>query len=353
MAIGMTRSAVDELRWRRRSPRPGTVKRAERVERPIVVGARPRARADGRPSLRRSRCRCGPPAGDGGRSDHAVLAWLGRRPGQGDGDRRRHVRGRRGGVAVAVIRRYPRGWWLPAGAGSVVVGAASRRWRRSARPGVQRLHTPSGGRDSVGRARVGRGSGRQASARSSRWTRAAGGPRPTPTWGVWDRPSAWCCSTRCSIVTTGTRSEWSSRTSWPTSAIVTSRAAWPCLPRSSRRAGAGGAAARAGRCRPSAERPRRCPRWRSPAAIVSGAVGVIGDRLSRAIERRADDFSLRAHGRARGVHLLRADDRAAERRRPGASALADAGCWPPIRRPPSGSARRWPIAPSAPLARAG
>ena len=58
------------------------------------------------------------------------------------------------------------------------------------------------------------------------------------------------------------------------------------------------------------------------AAVVGAPIGLIGNRLSRAIERRADAYSLDADRRARRVHLVRARDRDPERRRPRAAAVA-------------------------------
>ena len=42
--------------------------------------------------------------------------------------------------------------------------------------------------------------------------------------------------------------------------------------------------------------PAPCRRWRLSAALVSAPVGLIGNRLSRALERRADQFALELAG---------------------------------------------------------
>ena len=96
-----------------------------------------------------------PPARDRGRADHAVVARMGGRPGQGPddlGDDARPARGRGGG------RRHP-----PLSAGLVAAGGRGlgrgRGRARGARPGrarprVQRLHAAARGRDAARRARA-------------------------------------------------------------------------------------------------------------------------------------------------------------------------------------------------------
>ena len=150
-------------------------------------GARRRARpAPGWPSACRCR-RCPLRASPAGAAiavglDHPVVARLGRRSAQGERDRGRARAAGAGAAAVAVTRRYPRGWWLPAGGR---VGGVRRRAGRAragrARPGLQRLHAAARGRDARRRARA------RARPPASRWGRctrstpAAGRPPPTPT----------------------------------------------------------------------------------------------------------------------------------------------------------------------------
>ena len=64
--------------------------------------------------------------------------------------------------------------------------------------------------------------------------------------------------------------------------------------RGARRAGGGarGPAAELGAVARARERRLRCPRWRSRRRWSARPLAVIGNRLSRAIERRADAFSL-------------------------------------------------------------
>ena len=59
------------------------------------------------------------------------------------------------------------------------------------------------------------------------------------------------------------------------------------------------------------------------AALISAPIGIIANRLSRAIERRADRFSLQLSQAPGGVHLVRAGDRGAERRRRRAAQMGD------------------------------
>ena len=93
-----------------------------------------------------------------------------------------------------------------------------------------------------------------------------------------------------------TRSASSSRTSWPTSATAMSRAAWPS-PRWSRRSVALAIQRLSWALAPSQRGTAGAlPALALAAVAVSAPTGLIGNRLSRAIERRADAFSLTLTG---------------------------------------------------------
>ena len=72
------------------------------------------------------------------------------------------IAGAGGAGVTALTRRWPRGWWLPAAGGSVLVGAVfSTLAPVAARPDLQRVHAAAGGRDARRRARARRGGRRQ------------------------------------------------------------------------------------------------------------------------------------------------------------------------------------------------
>ena len=201
-----------------------------------------------------------------------------------------------GAAAVAVTRRYPRRWWLPASAGSVLFGAAAgERWRRSC---STRCSTTS---RRCPRARLDPTCSSWRARPASRWGRctrstpAAGRPRPTPTWPGWGRPSGSSCSTRCSTATAATRSGSWSRTSSRTSATAT-------CPRGVLFAALVAPAAALAVQRlswelsPERGTPGALPALALAAAAVGAPTGLIGNRLSRAIERRSDAYSLALTG---------------------------------------------------------
>ena len=121
---------------------------------------------------------------------------------------------------------------------------------------------------------------------------SAARPRSTPMSPGWGARSASCSSTRCSTAgSPATRcASW-----WPTSSPTCATATCPAACVHGARH-AGGAlrdrAARAARRR----RRRRCRGWRWRRARSARLVGAIGNRLSRAVERRADSYALQQTG---------------------------------------------------------
>ena len=236
--------------------------------------------------------------------------------------RARRRRRRRGDRRRATAGRAAGGCRPPPGRSAFGAGLARAR-AGAPRPDLQRLHAAC--RTASTREDVlvaGSGRRRLASARSIRSTRAAARPPPTPTSPGSARPSGSCCSTRCSTRFTATRSRSSSRTSSPTCATATCRAASrsrrsPRRRRRSQCSGSLGAVARA----------RRAPAALPALALAarrssSRRSGVVSSRLSRAVERRADAFSLRLDRRAAGVHRLRAAIALQNLADPDAAALA-------------------------------
>jgi Zn-dependent protease with chaperone function len=197
-----------------------------------------------------------------------------------------------GGLAVEVISRYPRGWWAPAAAGSVVVGAGLTALAPVVLDPVFNDFTPlpEGRRrsdvpelaDAAG-VKVGEVYSVDASRRGTAANAYVAGLGPTKRVVLFDTLLDRYTRDEVRVVVAHELAHVRHRDVprlfgyaalvAPGAALAVQRVSWTLSD------------ARGG--------PSSLPSLALAAAIVSGAVGVIGNRLSRAIERRADDFSLR------------------------------------------------------------
>ncbi len=172
--------------WRLRPPRP-FARLCGRVEaRPLAGGAAVGASivlvltVVALPFGRRGDDR----AVDVGLSTQAWASWLSD-VGKSAAVERRLRRRWRGSSLVALIRRFPRGWWTPA-------GGRGRRLRRAghlpvadrARPAVQPLRAAARGRAARRGARAGRAGGRRRRRGLPRRRQPPHDRRPTPTWAA-------------------------------------------------------------------------------------------------------------------------------------------------------------------------
>jgi STE24 endopeptidase len=196
-----------------------------------------------------------------------------------------------GALVVDIIRRYPRGWWVPAAAGSVVVGAGLTALAPVALDPVFNDFAPlpeGQTRSDVLELANGAGVdvGEVFSVDASRRGTAANayvtGLGPTKRVVLFDTLLDRYNRDEVRVVVAHelahVRHHDLPRTIGyaaivaPSAALAVQRLSWTL---SDARAGASS-----------------LPSLALAATIVAGAVGVIGNRLSRAIERRADDFSL-------------------------------------------------------------
>ena len=329
--------------WPRSGARPQSSARARRLPDPTACSGRA-----GRRGPRDRRCRC--PrcrwrrSRAGGRS---TSAWS-RSPGAAGRSicsrrarSRRCSRRRRRRRSSRVTRRYPRGWWAPAAAGSVLV--RRRCWRRSRRCCSTRSSTTSRRCRRARRAptcsscaaAAGVKVGEVYSVDASRRTTAANayvtGLGPTKRVVLFDTLLDRYDRDEVRVVVAHELAHVRHRDVprgvlyaaivAPAAALAVQRLSWALSPERGTAAALPALALAAG-ARVRADRADRQP------AVARG----------RAPRRRV---LARADGRARGVRLVRADDRAPERRRSRPAALGLDSCWRRTRRRPSGSAPRW------------
>jgi STE24 endopeptidase len=201
-----------------------------------------------------------------------------------------------GGVAaVAATRRWPRGWWVPAGAGSVVFGAGLAALAPVVLDPIFNDFTPLP--DGETRSDVlalaeaaGVKVGEVYSIDASRRTTAANayvtGLGPTKRVVLFDTLLDRYSRNEVRLVVAHELAHVRHRDVWrsvayaalvaPASALAVQRVAWAL----------------------SSERgtPAALPALALAAAVVTAPLGVVGNRLSRAVERRADAFALRLAG---------------------------------------------------------
>ncbi len=199
--------------------------------------------------------------------------------------------GAAGGAVVFVTRRYPRGWWLPAAAGSVGVGALLAALAPVVLDPVFNDFTPlpeGQTRDDVlalaGAAgvKVGEVYSVDASRRTTAANAYVNGLGPTKRVVLFDTLLDRYSRNEVRIVVAHElahvrhrdvpRSVLYAALVAPTALLAIQRLSWMLSPES-------GSAA-------------MLPPLALAAALVSGPLGLIGNRLSRAVERRADAYSL-------------------------------------------------------------
>jgi STE24 endopeptidase len=196
-----------------------------------------------------------------------------------------------GGIAVALIRRYPRGWWAPAAAGSVVVGAGLAALAPVVLDPVFNDFTPlpegETRSDVLELARTAGVKVREvfsvdASRRGTAANAYVTGLGPTKRVVLFDTLLDRYNRDEVRVVVAHELAHVRHRDVprqvlyaaivAPAAALAVQRLSWTL---SDARDGASS-----------------LPALALAAAIVSAVVGVVGNRLSRAVERRADDFSL-------------------------------------------------------------
>ena len=221
---------------------------------------------------------------------------------------------------MLVTRRYPRTWWLPAAAGSVAFGAVLAALAPVVLDPIFNDFTPlPEGETRADVLELARAAGVKVgevySVDASRRTTAANayvtGLGPTKRVVLFDTLLDRYSRDEVRMVVAHELAHVRHRDVPRGVALRGDRGA---------RGGPRGAAAELGAARRSAGRRRRCRRWRwrrrsSRAARADRQPPVAGDRAPR---RRV---LARAGAGARGVRLVRADDRAPERRRPRPAAL--------------------------------
>jgi STE24 endopeptidase len=200
-----------------------------------------------------------------------------------------------GATVVAITRRYPRGWWLPAGAGSVVVGAALAALAPVVLDPIFNDFTPlpegETRSDVLELARRAEVRVREVySVDASRRTTAANayvtGLGPTKRVVLFDTLLDRYSRDEVRVVVAHElahvrhrdvpRSVVYAALVAPAAALAVQRLSWVLSP--------------------EAGTPAALPALALAAAAVGGPTGLIGNRLSRAIERRADAFSLELSG---------------------------------------------------------
>ena len=201
-----------------------------------------------------------------------------------------------GAAVVEITRRYPRGWWLPAGAGSIAVGAALTALAPVLLDPVFNDFTPlpEGGTRSdvleLARAagvRVGEVYSVDASRRTTAANAYVTGLGPTKRVVLFDTLLDRYSRDEVRVVVAHElahvrhrdvpRSVAYAAIVAPAAALAVQRLSWALAP--------------GGRGTPAA-----LPALALAAAIVATPTGLIGNRLSRVVERRADAFSLELSG---------------------------------------------------------
>ncbi len=200
-----------------------------------------------------------------------------------------------GAAVVAMTRRYPRGWWLPAGAGSVLLGALLSALAPVVLDPLFNDFTalPEGETRSdvleLARA-AGVKVGEVYSVDASRRTTAANayvtGIGPTKRVVLFDTLLDRYSRDELRLVVAHELAHVRHRDVprgvlyaaivAPGAALAVQRLSWALSP--------------------EREAPAALPVLALAAALVAGPIGLIGNRLSRAIERRADTFSLELAG---------------------------------------------------------
>ena len=202
-----------------------------------------------------------------------------------------------GAAAVAVTRRYPRGWWLPASAGSVVFGAGLAALAPVVLDPIFNQFTPLPEGETRSdvlelAAAAGVTVGEVYSVDASRRTTAANayvtGLGPTKRVVLFDTLLDRYHRDEVRVVVAHELAHVRNRDVWrgvvyaalvsPAAALAVQRLSWELTAER----GTAGA----------------LPALGLAAAIVGAPTGLIGNRLSRAIERRSDAYSLRLTGAA-------------------------------------------------------
>jgi len=200
-----------------------------------------------------------------------------------------------GGAAVALTRRYPRGWWLPAAAGSIGLGTLLGALAPVLLDPVFNDFTPLPDGDTrsdvleLARA-AGVEVGEVFSVDASRRTTGANayvtGLGPTKRVVLFDTLLDRYSRDEVRVVVAHElahvrnrdvpRSVAYAAIVAPAAALAVQRLSW--------------------RLSPERGTARALPALALAAALVAGPTGLIGNRLSRAVERRADDYSLELSG---------------------------------------------------------
>jgi STE24 endopeptidase len=200
-----------------------------------------------------------------------------------------------GGAVVAITRRYPRGWWLPAAAGSVVVGAGFAALGPVLLDPIFNDFTPLPEGETRAdvlelAAAAGVKVGEVYSVDASRRTTAANayvtGLGPTKRVVLFDTLLDRYNRDQVKVVVAHelahvrnrdvSRSILYAAIVAPATALAVQRLSWALTPER----GTGGA----------------LPAMALAVALVGAPSGMIGNRLSRAVERRADAYSLELSG---------------------------------------------------------
>ena len=197
-----------------------------------------------------------------------------------------------GAAVTALTRRYPRGWWLPAAGGSVGVGALFAALGPVLLDPVFNEFTPlpegSQRREDVlalaraARVRVGEVYSIDASRRTTAANAYVTGLGPTKRVVLFDTLLNRYTRDEVRVVVAHelshvrhrdvARSLLYAALAAPPAALAVQRLSWTLSPRR--------------------EGPEALPALALAAALVSAPTGLIANRLSRAVERRADQFSL-------------------------------------------------------------
>jgi STE24 endopeptidase len=200
-----------------------------------------------------------------------------------------------GGATVAVIRRYPRSWWAPAGGGAVVIGAALAALAPVLLDPVFNDFTPLPEGETrsdvleladAARVKVGELFSVDASRRVTAANAYVTGLGPTKRVVLYDTLLDRYNRDEIRVVVAHElahvhhrdvpRSVLYAALVAPAGALAVQRLSWLLTE--------------------ARGTPAELPALAFAAAVVSSPLGLIGNRLSRAVERRADDFSLELSG---------------------------------------------------------